>query len=382
MQGLGPNFYSFRLKLMDEIETVVIGAGVVGLAIGRALAMAGQDVLVLEAESDFGTGISSRNSEVIHAGIYYPEGSLKARMCVEGKGLLYDYVKARHVPYRNCGKFIVATHDDQTGKLEEIKGKAERAGVFDLEWVTTARLKTEEPHVNAVAALWSPSTGIIDSHGLMQALLGDIEAHGGQLVCQTPVERVEVTGSGFIVTTGGPDPFSIRCKTLVNSAAFGAHKIAETIDGLDAAHVPPLYYARGCYFTLSGKPAFSRLIYPVPEPGGLGVHVTLDMGGQVKFGPDVEWIPELNYDLNPARAEKFYAAIRRYFPALPDDALQPGYTGVRPKLKNQGEGDADFVISGPDNHGIPGLINLFGIESPGLTSSLALASRVTAALGL
>jgi L-2-hydroxyglutarate oxidase LhgO len=256
------------------------------------------------------------------------------------------------------------------------------AGVFDLEWVTTARLKTEEPHVNAVAALWSPSTGIIDSHGLMQALLGDIEAHGGQLVCQTPVERVEVTGSGFIVTTGGPDPFSIRCKTLVNSAAFGAHKIAETIDGLDAAHVPPLYYARGCYFTLSGKPAFSRLIYPVPEPGGLGVHVTLDMGGQVKFGPDVEWIPELNYDLNPARAEKFYAAIRRYFPALPDDALQPGYTGVRPKLKNQGEGDADFVISGPDNHGIPGLINLFGIESPGLTSSLALASRVTAALGL
>lgn len=367
---------------MDEVETIVIGAGVVGLAIGRALSLAGQDVLVLEAEPDFGTGISSRNSEVIHAGIYYPEGSLKARACVEGKALLYDYVKARHVPYRNCGKFIVASHADQVGKLEEIKGKAERAGVFDLEWVTTDRLKAEEPHVHAVAALWSPSTGVIDSHGLMQALLADIETHGGQLVCQTPVERVAVDGDGFTVTTGGPDPFSIRCKTLVNAAAFGAHQIALNTEGLDPAHVPPLYYARGCYFTISGKPAFTHLIYPVPEPGGLGVHVTLDMGGQVKFGPDVEWIPELNYDLNPARADSFYAAIRRYFPSLPDHALQPGYTGVRPKLKNKGEGDADFVISGPAQHGVPGLVNLFGIESPGLTASLALARQVASALGV
>jgi L-2-hydroxyglutarate oxidase LhgO len=361
---------------MDEIETIVIGAGVVGLAIGRALAEKGQQVLVLEAEPDFGSGISARNSEVIHAGIYYPEGSLKARACVEGRTLLYDYLKSRGLPYRQCGKFIVASQDSQIDKLKEIKMRAEQAGVFDLEWVSAADIQAQEPNVSCVAGLWSPSTGIIDSHGYMQGLLTDIETHGGQLVCHTPVVSVEVVDNGFEVTTGGEHPFSIHCKNLINSAAFGAQTIAAATKGLDPKFVPPLYYARGAYFVLAGKPVFSHLIYPVPEPGGLGVHVTLDMGGQVRFGPDVEWIDSLDYTLKPERSQSFYKAIRAYYPALEDGALLPGYTGVRPKLKAKGEGDADFLISGPSTHGVKGLVNLFGIESPGLTSSLALANLV------
>jgi L-2-hydroxyglutarate oxidase LhgO len=363
---------------MDSVDTIVVGAGVVGLAVAKVLAETGQEVMVLEGDTTFGTGTSSRNSEVIHAGIYYPAGSQKAKFCVDGKHRLYAYLRERGLPFDNCGKLIVATSQEQLGKLVEIKAKAEANGVMDIEWCSPEQVSELEPNVVCTGALFSPSTGIIDSHSFMQSLLGDLENNGGALVANTRFESAEVADGGFVVhTTSGGEAFSFRCRKLVNSAGLHAGEVAAAIRGLDPAHVPAIHFAKGNYFTITDRP-FSRLIYPVPEPGGLGVHVTLDLGRCVKFGPDVEWIDAITYDVDLGRSCGFYEAIRRYYPALRDGALTAGYAGIRPKLSSRGQADSDFLISTSATHGIPGLVNLFAIESPGLTSSLAIAEHVHA----
>ncbi|WP_445682596.1 NAD(P)/FAD-dependent oxidoreductase [Radicibacter daui] len=369
---------------MDQVDCVVVGAGAVGLAIARALAMAGREVLILEAADAIGTGTSSRNSEVIHAGIYYPRGSLKAELCVAGRKTLYDYCQSHGVPYRRLGKLIVATDDAQLGKLEEIAGKARVNGVDDLEIIDGARARSLEPALSATGALLSPSTGIIDSHQLMLAYLGDAESAGAMLALESPLLSARpLDGSGFTLSVGGAQPMEIGCRWLINSAGLFAPQLAARIEGLAPDFVPQAHFCKGNYFTLAGRSPFSRLIYPVPEAAGLGVHLTLDLGGQAKFGPDVEWVETdgaapLDYQVNPTRGESFYAAIRRYWPALPDGALMPAYSGYRPKLGGPAEAAADFVIEGPETHGLEGLINLFGIESPGLTASLAIGERVQA----
>ena len=362
---------------MDSVDCVVIGAGVVGLAVARALAMAGREVVILEAEDAIGTHTSSRNSEVIHAGIYYPQGSLKARSCVEGRRRLYEYCESHGVPYKRCGKLIVAASAAQQEELLGIRTKAHANGVTDVVEIPAAEAMRMEPALHCVAALHSPSTGIIDSHALMLAYLGDAEDAGAMLGLQSPLDRVILSDSGFEVHSGET---GIRSRLLINSAGFRAPSIARRIEGFPASSIPSEYYAKGNYYSLASKPPFSRLVYPVPEPGGLGVHVTLDLAGQTRFGPDVEWIerfdPRTDYAVDPKRAARFYAAIRRYWPALPDGALAPGYAGIRPKISGPKEPAADFLIQGPAGHGVPGLVNLFGIESPGLTASLALADDV------
>ena len=358
---------------MEKVEAVVIGAGVVGLAVARALAMAGREVVILEAEDAFGTHTSSRNSEVIHAGIYYPKGSLKARSCVAGKELLYEYCASHGVLHRRSGKLIVAADEQQIPELQQIQQKAHANGVTDVVWMTREQALALEPALHCVAALYSPSTGIIDSHSLMLAYLGDAEAHGAMLALKTHLLGGQVADGGFVVHTNELD---LECSILVNSAGLRAPTVAKSIEGFPQRLVPGEFYAKGNYYSLIGKSPFSRLVYPVPEPGGLGVHVTLDLGGQARFGPDVEWVDKIGYDVDPGRAQKFYAAIRRYWPALPDGALSPGYAGIRPKTAGPGEPAPDFHIQGPREHGVPGLINLFGIESPGLTASLALAEAV------
>jgi len=368
---------------MDKVECVVVGAGVVGLAVARALARAGREVVILEAEDAIGTHTSSRNSEVIHAGIYYPKGSLKARACVEGRRRLYEYCEAHGVPFRRCGKLIVATSAQQEKELLSIKARALENGVTDVVEIPAAEAMRLEPALRCVAALHSPSTGIIDSHALMLAYLGDAEAAGAMLGLRSPLEKVVIRGNAdFELRVGNSDP--IRCSLLVNSAGFRAPSVARRIEGFPPGVIPPEYYAKGNYYSLAGRPPFSRLVYPVPEPGGLGVHVTLDLAGQARFGPDVEWLPRFDprtdYAVDPKRAERFYAAIRRYWPALPDGALAPGYSGLRPKISGPQAPAADFVIQGPAEHGVPGLVHLFGIESPGLTASLALADDVAARL--
>jgi L-2-hydroxyglutarate oxidase LhgO len=365
---------------MDKIECVVVGAGIVGLAIARALACAGREVVILEAEDAIGTHTSSRNSEVIHAGIYYPQGSLKARACVAGKSRLYEYCATHGVPYRRCGKLIVATNEDQVFQLKEIQKKARENGVTDVAEITAAEAMRLEPALQCVAALHSPSTGIIDSHALMLAYLGDAEAAGAMLALKSPLEKVSLVQGGFELQVGGTEGTSIKTKILVNSAGLRSPSIARLIEGFPPDKIPPELYAKGNYYSLAGRPPFSRLIYPVPEPGGLGVHVTLDLAGQARFGPDVEWVDRIGYEVDPRRADRFYAAIRRYWPALPDGALAPGYAGIRPKISGPDEPPADFVIQGPAEHGVAGLVNLFGIESPGLTASLALADDVAALL--
>ena len=355
---------------MEKLDAVVVGAGVVGLAVARALAMAGREVVVLEAEDAIGTHTSSRNSEVIHAGIYYPKGSLKARTCVAGKELLYEYCVTHGVPHRRSGKLIVASHEDQVAELQSIQKKAHANGVTDVVWMTQAQVNALEPAVRCVAGLYSPSTGIIDSHALMLAYQGDAEAHGAMLAFKSPLEKCEVVSDGFVLQE------SIHAKIVVNSAGLRAPSVARAMEGYRAELAPKEYYAKGNYYTLTGKNPFTRLVYPVPEPGGLGVHVTLDMAGQARFGPDVEWVEHIGYEVDPRRAERFYAAIRRYWPGLPDGALAPGYSGIRPKTAGPGEPAPDFAIQGPKAHGIPGLVHLFGIESPGLTASLALAAMV------
>jgi L-2-hydroxyglutarate oxidase LhgO len=358
---------------VEKLDAVVIGAGVVGLAVARALAMAGREVVILEAEDAIGTHTSSRNSEVIHAGIYYPKGSLKARSCVAGKELLYEYCVAHGVPHRRSGKLIVASSDAQVEELEQIQKKAHANGVTDVVWMTRAQVLALEPELSCVAGLYSPSTGIIDSHALMLAYLGDAEAHGAMLALKSHLLGAQVAASGFIVHS---EQMEVACNVLVNSAGLRAPSVARSIEGFPGTLVPKEFYAKGNYYSLTRKAPFSRLVYPVPEPGGLGVHVTLDLAGQARFGPDVEWIDRIDYRVDPGRSERFYAAIRKYWPGLPDGSLSPGYAGIRPKTAGPGEPAPDFVVQGPSAHGIPGLVHLFGIESPGLTSSLALAGLV------
>ncbi len=361
---------------MEEVDCIVVGAGVVGLAVARALALAGREVIILEAAEAIGTETSSRNSEVIHAGIYYPAGSLMARFCVDGKRRLYAYCEDKGVGYRNCGKLIVATNTREDGMLAGIKQRAEANGVEGMRVLTTAEAVALEPNLVCTSALLSPTTGIIDSHGFMVALQGDAENAGAVPVFLSPVLGGQVAGRGVEIEVGGAEPMRLRCRLLVNSAGLHAPGLAGRIGGMPQQRVPGAYYAKGNYFTLSGRSPFSRLIYPVPVPGGLGVHLTVDLGGQARFGPDVEWLDSIDYTVDPARADSFYAAVRTYWPGLKDGALQPGYAGIRPKTVPKGAPGQDFVVQGPQTHGVPGLINLFGIESPGLTASLAIAEHV------
>jgi L-2-hydroxyglutarate oxidase LhgO len=358
---------------VEKADAVVIGAGVVGLAIARALALAGREVIILEAEDAIGTHTSSRNSEVIHAGIYYPRGSLKARACVEGKRLLYEYCESHGVPFRNCGKLIVATEEKQVSELESIKQKAHANGVTDVDFISKQKILEWEPELSCIAGLHSPSTGIIDSHALMLAYLGDAEAHGAMLALKSPLVGGEIVADGLVIHTS---EMTLETGVLINSAGLRAPSVAKSIEGFEKQLIPRELYAKGNYYSLNKKSPFSRLVYPVPEPGGLGVHVTLDLAGQARFGPDVEWVDHISYEVDPRRAERFYAAIRRYWPKLPDGALLPGYSGIRPKTAGPSEPAPDFEIQGPAKHGVPGLVNLFGIESPGLTASLALAGLV------
>jgi L-2-hydroxyglutarate oxidase LhgO len=361
---------------MDQIDCVVIGAGVVGLAVARALAARGREVIVLEAADAIGTGTSSRNSEVIHAGLYYPRGSLKATLCVRGREMLYEYCESRNVAHARTGKLLVATAPNQIAHLESILARGKENGVFDLTRISGSEALALEPALECVAAVFSPQTGIVDSHQLMLALQGDAERDGAVIALRSPVEAIEATPNGFVVKVGGEVPTAVHAACVINSAGLQANALARRIRGLDARHVPPLYLARGNYFSVSGRVPFSRLIYPMPNEAGLGVHLTLDMGGQARFGPDVEWIDSIDYNVDPHRAEAFYPQIRSYWPALPDGALQPAYSGIRPKLSAPGEAAADFMIQGAAAHGVRGLVNLFGIESPGLTASLAIAQRV------
>ena len=360
---------------MDAVQSVVIGAGVVGLAVARALALTGREVIVLEAADAIGTGTSSRNSEVIHAGIYYPAGSLKAQLCVEGKELLYRYCADKGVDFQRCGKLIVATSAQQVAQLDSIQAKAQANGVHDLELLTQAQAQALEPALQCHAALLSPSTGIVDSHGLMLALQGDMENAGGVLALMSRVASLEVLPEGICVCT--EDGTTLLAQEVVNAAGLWAPDVAAATQGLPPAHVPTAFYAKGNYFTLTGRAPFKHLIYPVPEAAGLGVHLTLDMGGQAKFGPDVQWVDDpAALQVDPARGEGFYDEVRKYWPALADGSLAPGYAGIRPKISGPHEASADFVIDGPAVHGVPGLVNLLGIESPGLTSCLAIAEVV------
>ena len=366
---------------MHSVDSIVIGAGVVGLAVARALAAGGREVLILEADTTFGTGTSSRNSEVIHAGIYYPRDSLKARLCVRGRELLYAYCAERGIAHRRCGKLIVATDDAQLPRLAAIADAARGNGVEDLRFVDRAEALALEPELHCVAGLLSPSTGIVDSHGLMLALLGEAEAHGAMAVYRSRVTKLARRGEGVAVWVNDESSPQLTARLVVNCAGLWAPALAASIEDFPAAHVPTAYFAKGNYFTLQGRSPFRRLVYPLPEPGGLGVHLTLDLDGRARFGPDVEWVDQPDYQVDPAGAAKFYQAIRRYWPGLGDDALVPAYAGVRPKISGPGEAAADFRISGPDEHGYEGIINLFGIESPGLTSSLAIAEYVAELAG-
>ena len=358
----------------EHVHTIVIGAGVVGLAIARALALSGREVLLLERESAFGTITSARNSEVIHAGIYYPKDSLKARLCVAGRHMLYDYCAAHGVPHRRSGKLIVACSPEEVEAFGAIARRAWENGVDDLREIDADEAHAMEPALACHGALLSPSTGIVDSHALMLTLLGEAENAGAMLVMQTDVTDLATTSEGFLVRTGSAESMELLAVELVNSAGLGAPALARAMRGLPDEAVPQQWIAKGNYFSLSGRAPFSRLIYPAPVAGGLGIHLTLDLAGRGRFGPDVQWIDEEDYSVDPARGELFYAAIRRYWPALPDGALAPDYAGIRPKLAPTG--NPDFRIDGAAAHGLPGHVGLYGIESPGLTSALAIADMV------
>lgn len=371
--------------ITETTETLVVGAGVIGLAVARRLAMAGRDVVVLEASAVIGNETSSRNSEVIHAGIYYPKGSLRARLCVAGKHALYHFCESHGVAAPKLGKLIVAIDEGEVDELRAIEQRAIANGVGDLAWLDGEDVRGLEPAVRCRAALLSPSSGIVDSHGLMLALQGDAQAHGTTIAFLSPVVGGRVDAGGIVVRVGGQAPTELRCRELVNCAGLYAQQVAGSLEGFPSGRIPPVRYAKGSYFVLAGKSPFRRLIYPAPARragGWLGVHVTLDLNGQARFGPDMEWIEHIDYRVDPARAQPFYAAVRRYWPELPDSALQPGYAGVRPKLSGPGEPSVDFVIQGPKDHGVPGLVNLFGIDSPGLTSCLAIADHVAQMLGV
>jgi L-2-hydroxyglutarate oxidase LhgO len=381
---------------MEQIDTVVIGAGVVGLAVARALALAGHEVMVIEKAHAIGQGISSRNSEVIHAGLYYPTGSLKAQLCVRGNALLYAYCRERHVPFSNCGKLIVATSQEQLPKLQALQAQAASNGV-PVERLSRVQARALEPQLECMAALLSPSTGIVDSHALMLALQADLEHAGGMVALATEVvdiEFLEEKGQvpGILSTQSAiekgvnAERMQIRFKSLVNAAGLYAPQIAARIQGLDPVHIPQAHYAKGNYFQFSSKAPFKHLIYPIPEAAGLGVHLTIDLGGQAKLGPDVQWLQgitdpaQIDYSVDASRAQIFYTQVRNYWPALQDGQLAPSYSGVRPKISGPGEPAADFMIQGPQTHGIAGLVHLFGIESPGLTSCLAIGEYVAGLL--
>jgi L-2-hydroxyglutarate oxidase LhgO len=362
---------------VERVGAVVIGAGVVGLACARALAQRGIETVILEREAAFGTGISARNSEVIHAGLYYPPGSLKAQLCVRGREMLYAYCAQHGVSHRRCGKLVVATSAAQELRLETLRLQGEANGVSDLEALSAAAAKALEPELACTAALHSPSTGIIDSHGLMLALLGDAEEAGAVLAVCTPLLGGGLGADGIELTTGGSEVMRLKAGIVINAAGLSASQVAASIGGLPTVSLAPTFYAKGSYYSLARRTPFSRLVYPLPEPGGLGVHLTLDLAGQARFGPDVEWVDSPEYNVDPLRADGFYAEVRRYWPALPEGVLMPAYAGVRPKITGPGEAAADFLIQGPAAHGVPGLVNLFGIESPGLTSCLAIADYVS-----
>jgi L-2-hydroxyglutarate oxidase LhgO len=372
---------------MERVDAVVVGAGAVGLACARALALAGRETIIVESTDGIGNGTSSRNSEVIHAGLYDAPGSLKATLCVAGRRLLYPYCETHGVGHRRCGKLVVAASAAQIEALRAIEARALANGVEGLRWLGGAEARALEPALNAEAALLSTVTGIIDSHSLMLAYLGDVEHAGGALVVRSPVEGATVTSDGIVLRVGGDEPIELLAGAVVNAGGLFAQSLARRIDGLDAGTIPRERFAKGNYYALTGRSPFTRLIYPVPEPGGLGVHLTLDLAGQARFGPDVEWLepglaPDaIDYAVDPARGERFEAAIRRWWPGLPEHALAPAYSGVRPKLVNPGEPARDFVLQGPDGHGVAGLVNLYGIESPGLTASLAIAAEVARLLG-
>ena len=360
---------------MDQVDCVVVGAGVIGLAVARALALQGREVLVLEAANAIGSGTSSRNSEVIHAGIYYAPGSRKASLCVQGRALLYDYCQQRGISHRRCGKLLVATEAAQVTQLQGIAEQARRNGVTDLKLLSAHEARQIEPQLVCQAALLSPSTGIVDSHGLMLALLGDLENAGGVLALNAPLAGAHVGPSGLALHAA--DGTRLQARTVINAAGLHAPALAARFVGLDARFVPQAFYAKGNYFTLATRAPFSHLIYPVPQAAGLGVHLTLDLGGQAKFGPDVQWVdtPD-DLTVDPARGDSFYAEVRKYWPGLPDGALLPGYAGIRPKISGPDAPASDFLIQGPRDHGVSGLVNLFGIESPGLTSCLAIGDMV------
>jgi L-2-hydroxyglutarate oxidase LhgO len=361
---------------MDSIDCVVVGAGVIGLAIARVLALAGREVIIAEASDAIGTQTSSRNSEVIHAGIYYAPGSLMARFCVAGKHSLYAYCRERIIPFKNCGKLIVATDASEANNLATIGGRAAVNGVTNLELLTANQAIALEPELFCTGALLSPSTGIIDSHAFMLSLQADAEAAGAVLVFMSPVAGGQAENGGVVLEIDGSEQTEIFCRLVINSAGLGAPALARKIRGIRTAAIPPLYLAKGNYFALTGRSPFERLIYPVPVPGGLGTHLTLDMGGNARFGPDVEWIDTIDYSVNPHRVNQFYRAVRRYWPDLQDGRLQPGYSGIRSKTMPSGSGGQDFIIQDWRSHGVIGLINLFGIESPGLTAALAIADEV------
>ncbi|MEO7852508.1 MAG: NAD(P)/FAD-dependent oxidoreductase [Rubrivivax sp.] len=370
---------------MERVDCLVIGAGVVGLAVARALAMAGREVVIVEATSAIGSGTSSRNSEVIHAGLYYPVGSLKARLCVRGRKLLYAYCEQHGVAHRRCGKLIVATDVSQHEALAALMTRGRACGVHDLRWLDTTQATALEPALHCTAALHSPSTGIIDSHGLMLALLGDAEAHRAMLALQSPVQGLKARDDRLVVEVGGAEPMQLLAREVVNCAGLHAPALAARTEGLAPQGQPQGHWARGHYFSCPGPAAFSRLIYPMPNEAGLGVHLTLDLAGQMRFGPDVQWVAttllgDEDYSVAAERALPFAEAIRRYWPALPDEALLPAYAGIRPKINGPGEAAGDFLIQGPASHGVKGLVNLFGIESPGLTACLAIAEHVLALL--
>ncbi|MBX7249821.1 MAG: NAD(P)/FAD-dependent oxidoreductase [Caulobacteraceae bacterium] len=364
-----------------DFDAVVVGAGAVGLACGYALGRSGQTVLVIEKEDGVGEGVSSRNSEVIHAGLYYPTGSLKARLCVAGRRLMYDFLASHGVTFERCGKLVVATEVDEVGRLDAIAAQAEANGVEGVSRLSASQTHALEPQVRAVEALLSAQSGIFDSHGYMLALQGEIEQRGGTVVMNTPFDgAAPLPGGGWRIRTGGEAPAAVSARRLVISAGLGSQAAAARIEGFPAAAIPELHYGKGSYFLLHGRPPFSHLVYPPPIPGALGVHYKRDLGGQAHFGPDLEYVEHEDYQVRAERAEAFYAYIRRFWPALPDGALTPDYAGIRPKLHGPGEPQPDFGIAGPEQHGLDGLVALFGIESPGLTSSLAIGDEVAGRL--
>ncbi len=361
---------------MDQVECVVAGAGVVGLAIARALAMAGRQVLVLEAGEGLFAGTSGRGSGVIHAGLYYPPGSLKARFCVAGRKLLYDYAETHQVPYRRLGKLVVATSSQEDARLAEIAGLARENGVDDVVPLSATDARALEPALACTSALLSPSTGVVDAQALVRALQDDAEEFGAVTAFYAPLEYIYRAKQGFVLEVGGATPMRLVCNVLINAAGHGAPALARSVEGMPPERVPQAAFAKGSYFALRGPCPFTRLIYPLPVQGGIGTHLTLMLDGRALFGPDVAWVDGLDYSVDASRASSFATDIRRYWPALPDDALEPASAGIRPKIAAQGEPARDFVIEGEAEHGIAGLVNLFGIESPGLTAALAIAEHV------